>query len=50
VAASRAAWVLDSFAVLAYLGGEDGMEQVRSILEGAAAHRHTAYLSLINLG
>jgi ribonuclease VapC len=45
-----AAYVLDSFALLAYLEGEAGMERVRSILEGAEARRHTAYASLINLG
>jgi ribonuclease VapC len=42
--------VLDSFALLAYLEGEAGMPRVRSVLEGAAARRHTVYLSLINLG
>ena len=50
MAGSRAAYVLDSFALLAYLEGEPGMVRVRSVLEGAAAQRHTVYLSLINLG
>jgi len=50
VAGSPAAYVLDSFAVLAYLEGEAGMPRVRSVLEGAEAKRHTVYLSLINLG
>jgi len=50
VAGSPAAYVLDSFAVLAYLEGEAGMSRVRSVLEGAEAKRHTVYLSLINLG
>jgi predicted nucleic acid-binding protein len=50
VAGSPAAYVLDSFALLAYLEGEPGMVRVRSVLDGAAAHRHTVYLSLINLG
>ena len=50
MAGSRAAYVLDSFALLAYLEGEAGMARVRSVLEGAAAQRHTVYLSLINLG
>lgn len=45
-----AAYVLDSFALLAYFDGEPGMERVRSILEGAEARHHTAYVSLINLG
>ena len=50
MAASPSAYVLDSFALLAYLGGEDGRERVQSVLEDAAARRHQAYLSLINLG
>ena len=47
---SPPAFVLDSFALLAYLDGEAGMPRVRSVLAGAAAQRHTVYLSLINLG
>lgn len=47
---SPAAYVLDSFALLAYLDGEAGMARVRSVLEGAQAARHAVYLSLINLG
>jgi predicted nucleic acid-binding protein len=43
-------YVLDSFALLAYLEGEAGMPRVRKALEGAAAGRHRVYLSLINLG
>ena len=50
MAGSPAAYVLDSFALLAYLDGEPGMTRVRSMLEGAKARRHTVYLSLINLG
>jgi len=50
VAGSPAAYVLDSFALLAYLDGEVGMARVRSVLEGAAARHHIVYLSLINLG
>ncbi len=50
MAGSPAAYVLDSFALLASLDGEPGMARVRSVLEGAAARRHTVYLSLINLG
>lgn len=45
-----AAYVLDSFALLAYFDGEPGMERVRSILAGAEARHHIAYVSLINLG
>ena len=44
------AYVLDSFALLAYFEGEPAMPRVRSILEGANAKRHSVYLSLINLG
>ncbi len=47
---SPAAYVLDSFALLAYLEGEAGMPRVRSVLEGAGTQRHTVYLTLINLG
>ncbi len=44
------AYVLDSFALLAYLEGEAGMPRVRSVLAGAEARRHTVYLPLVNLG
>jgi len=50
VAASPSAYVLDSFAILAYLEGEEGTERVQSVLEDAAAQRRQAFLSLINLG
>jgi predicted nucleic acid-binding protein len=50
VAGSPTAYVLDSFALLAYLEGEAGMARVRAVLEGAEAQRHSVYLSLINLG
>ncbi len=50
MAGSPAAYVLDSFTLLAYLEGEAGMPRVRSVLEGAEAQRHAVYLSLINLG
>ena len=50
MAGSPAAYVLDCFALLAYLDGEVGMARVRSVLEGAAARRHIVYPSLINLG
>lgn len=50
MAGSPPAYVLDSFALLAYLEGEAGMARVRSVLEGAEARRHRVYLSLINLG
>ena len=50
MAGSPTAYVLDSFALLAYLEGEAGMARVRAVLEGAEAQRHNVYLSLINLG
>jgi ribonuclease VapC len=50
VVASASRYVLDSFALLAYLEGEAGTPKVRTALEGAAAGRHHVYLSLINLG
>jgi predicted nucleic acid-binding protein len=50
VAGNPAAYVLDSFALLAYLEGEAGMPRVRSVLGGAEARRYRVYLSLINLG
>lgn len=50
MAGRPAAYVLDSFALLAYFEGEAGMEQVRSVLEGVEARHHTVYVSLINLG
>lgn len=48
--AARQAFVLDSFALLAYLEGEAGMMRVRDVLEDAAVRRQPVYLSLINLG
>lgn len=48
--AGKRPYVLDSFALLAYLEGEAGMPRVRSILEGAQARRYSVYVSLINLG
>ena len=50
MAGSPPAYVLDSFALLAYLEGAAGMPRVRSVLEGAAVGRRRVYLSLINLG
>jgi len=45
-----AVYVLDSFALLAYLGGEKGMTHVREILANSARTQCRAYLSLISLG
>jgi predicted nucleic acid-binding protein len=50
VAAEASAFVLDSFALLAYLEGEAGKPIVQALLADAAAGTHTVYLSLINLG
>lgn len=44
------AYVLDSFAVLAYLEGEVAMETVQSRLRSAEAEACAIYLSIINLG
>ncbi len=44
------AYVLDSFAVLAYLTAEKGMRRVREVLSEALAGSCTAYCSLVNLG
>jgi ribonuclease VapC len=41
---------LDSFAALAYLGGEPGMERVEAILRDATHQRCRVAMSVINLG
>lgn len=43
-------YILDSYAILAYLGGEEGAARVREVLDQARAERCRTYLSLINLG
>ena len=45
-----AVFVLDSYAVLAFLGGEDGAARVREVLESAGQDEGRVYFSLINLG
>ncbi len=45
-----ATYVLDSFALLAYLGGEQGEGRVKEILIGASRSESSVLLSLINLG
>lgn len=47
---STTAYVLDSFALLAYLGGEVGEERVKEILHDASRGESRAFLALINLG
>lgn len=43
-------YVFDSYALLAYLGGEAGMVRVQDILTESAQGKCTIMLSLINLG
>jgi ribonuclease VapC len=43
-------YVLDSFGLLAYFGGEPGEAQLKSVLARAAAGQAEAYLSVVNLG
>ncbi|MEA2008482.1 MAG: type II toxin-antitoxin system VapC family toxin [Chloroflexota bacterium] len=43
-------YILDSFAVLAYLEEEAGMEQVKAVLREATTGDCQVYVSLINLG
>jgi len=50
VGGSPTVYVLDSFAVLAYLGGEAGMERVQALLQECAQGKCQALFSLINLG
>ena len=44
------AYVLDSFAILAYFEGEPGMARVRTLLTEATKGTLTRYMSVINLG
>jgi predicted nucleic acid-binding protein len=50
VAVKTSVYVLDSFALLAYLEAEAGMARVRELLLGAERGTCNLYLSLINLG
>jgi predicted nucleic acid-binding protein len=43
-------FVLDSYAVLAFLEDSEGQEQVRNLLQEAAAGRCQLFLSVVNLG
>ena len=43
-------FVLDSYAVLAYLGGESGQKRVQEVLQQTIDGRSKAVLTLINLG
>jgi ribonuclease VapC len=48
--ADKRVFVLDSFALLAYLQGESGMERVQSILRDAEKGRAAVHICTINLG
>lgn len=48
--ASRPNYILDSFAILAYLQGEAGMPRVRKALEDAKKGRSQLFMCIINLG
>jgi len=50
VPADGSAYVLDSFALLAYFQGEPGTARVRSLLAKAARDAIVLHLSIINLG
>ncbi|NPV06824.1 MAG: type II toxin-antitoxin system VapC family toxin [Anaerolineae bacterium] len=43
-------YVLDSYALLAYLSGEPGFEQVQLVLAQAEHSRYRAFASIINVG
>lgn len=47
---SATIFILDSYALLAYLGGEVGEGRVKEILHNAALRESRACISLINLG
>lgn len=47
---STTRYMLDSYALLAYFGGEAGGERIREILHEASLGEDRALLSLINLG
>jgi ribonuclease VapC len=48
--ASKPTYLLDSFALLAYLNGEPGGEQVQEVLALGKSHKCRLMMSLINLG
>jgi len=50
MSAEPARFVLDSFALLAFLEGEVDMERVKAVLKDAEQGRCQVYLSWINLG
>ena len=46
----KPSYVVDSYALMAYLGDEAGAEQVKALLRQAQGDKAIIYLSLINLG
>jgi len=50
VSDSETVYILDSFALLAYLGGEAGEGRVKEVLYETSLGRYRTLLSLINLG
>lgn len=48
--ADKAIFILDSFALLAYLQGEAGMERVQAVLKDSEKVRCSAHICIINLG
>ncbi len=46
----RGPYVLDSFALLAYLGAEEGHERIGILLESAARGSASLYLTIVNYG
>jgi predicted nucleic acid-binding protein len=47
---SGAPYVLDSYALLAYLGGEEGQQSVQHLLDRAVEGSARLYLTIINYG
>ncbi|MGB9301949.1 MAG: PIN domain-containing protein, partial [Anaerolineae bacterium] len=47
---SRVIYVLDSYALLAYLGAEEGQRTVQELLKQAAEGSAKLYLTIINYG
>ena len=47
---AKPAYVMDSYALLAYLNGEAGQRRVQEILTLALSHEVEVYLGMINLG
>ena len=48
--AEPSAFVLDTFAILAYLQGESNGARVRQMLQSVQSGRQSVYMSLINVG